>query len=165
MMTLSSKFCTIFWRRWLKSWTRRCILSLSFLIVKLTPLFSEHNFTFDIFGVSETKLRCNKVPFNSVVILGFSFEVTAVECSNGGTAIYIKKHLNYKIRKDLETCKWIQLKSTFTEVNLNNEKLVIGCIYRHPSMELSEFNRDYPLKPLESSCFRKQNCSLFTWRF
>ena len=31
----------------------------------------------------------------------------------------------------------------FIEVNLKNGKVVIGCIYRHPSMELLEFNNDY----------------------
>ena len=36
-----------------------------------------------------------------------------------------------------------QLESTFIEVNLKTEKVVIGCIYKHPSMELSEFNKDY----------------------
>ena len=31
---------------------------------KLTTLISEHNLTFEIFGVSETKLRLNKAPLN-----------------------------------------------------------------------------------------------------
>ena len=119
------------------------ISSLSFHIEELTALISEHNLTFDIFGVSETKLRLNKAPLNSVITPGYNFEFTATECSNGGTAIYIKKGLNYKLKKDLEIYKSKQLESTFIEVNLKNEKVVIGCIYRHPSMELSEFNNDY----------------------
>ena len=119
------------------------ISSLSFHIEELTTLISEHNLTFDIFGVSETKLRLKKAPLNSVIIPGYNFEFTATECSNGGTAIYIKKCLNYKLRKDLEIYESKQLESTFIEVNLKNEKVVIGCIYRHPSMELSEFNNNY----------------------
>ena len=31
----------------------------------------------------------------------------------------------------------------FIEVNLKNGEVVIGCIYRHSSMELLEFNNDY----------------------
>ena len=31
----------------------------------------------------------------------------------------------------------------FIEVNPKNEKVVIGCIYRHPSMELSKVNNNY----------------------
>ena len=66
------------------------ISSLSFHIEELTTLISEHNLTFDIFGVSETKLRLNKA-LNSVITPGYNFEFTATEYSNGGTAIYIKK--------------------------------------------------------------------------
>ena len=35
------------------------------------------------------------------------------------------------------------MESPFIEVNLNNEKVVIGCIYRHPSMEFLQFNIDF----------------------
>ena len=108
------------------------ISSLSFHIEELTTLISEHNLTFDIFGVSETKL--NQAPLYSTIIPGYNFEFTATECSNGGTAIYIKKGLNYKLRKDLEIYKSKQAVSIFIAVNLKNEKVVIGCIYRHPSM-------------------------------
>ena len=70
------------------------ICSLSFHIEELTTLISKHNLTFDIFGVSETKLRLNKAPLNSVKIPGYNFEFTTTECSNVGTAICIKKGLN-----------------------------------------------------------------------
>ena len=119
------------------------ITSLPFHIEELSTLISEHNLIFDIFGVSETKLRLNKAPLKSVIIPGYNFEFTATECSSGGTAIYIKKGLNYKLREDLEIYKSKQLELTFIEVNLKNEKIVIGCIYRYPSMELSEFNSNY----------------------
>ena len=110
------------------------ISSLSFHIEELTTLISEHNLTFDIFGVSETKLRLNKAPLNSVIIPGYNFEFTATECSDGDTTIYIKKGLNYKLRKDLEIYKSKQAVSIFIAVNLKNEKVVIGCIFRLPSM-------------------------------
>ena len=119
------------------------ISSLSFQNDELTTLISQQNLTFDIVGVSETKLRLNKAPLNSVIIPGYKFKFTATECSNGGTATHIKKGLNYKPRKDLEIYKSKQLESTFIEANLKNEKVVIGCIYRHPSMKLSEFNNNY----------------------
>ena len=119
------------------------ISSLPFRIEELSTFISEHNLAFDIFGVRETKLRLNKAPLNSVILPGYNFKFTATECSSGVTAIYIKKGLNYKLRKDLEIYKSKQLESTFIEVNLKNEKIVIGCIYRHQSMELSEFSSDY----------------------
>ena len=72
-----------------------------------------------------------------------NFEFTIAEYNNGGTGISIKKDLNYKLRKDLGIYKSKQFESIFIEVNLNNEKVAIGCIYRHPLMELSECNNDY----------------------
>ena len=119
------------------------ISSFPFHIEELSTLISEDNLVFDIFGVSETELQLNKAPLDSVIIPGYNFEFTATECSSSSTAVYIKKGLNYKLRKDLEIYKSKQLESTFIEVNLKNEKIVIGCIYRHPSMELSKFNSNY----------------------
>ena len=40
------------------------------------------------------------------------------------------------------------LESVFTEIcNKNEKNIIIGCIYKHPSMDLHEFNEDY-LDPL-----------------
>ena len=85
------------------------ISSLPFHIEELSTFISEHNLAFVIFGVHETKLRLNKASLNSVILPGYNFEFTATECSSGGTAIYINKSLNYKLRKDLEICKSKQL--------------------------------------------------------
>ena len=57
--------------------------------------------------------------------------------------IYIKKGIIYKLPKDLQMYKWKQLECTFIEVFKNKEKVVIACIYRHHSTELSEFNNHY----------------------
>ena len=51
--------------------------------------------------------------------------------------------MNYKLRKDLQIYKPKQLESTSMEVVQNKERIIIGCLYRHPSMELSEFNNHY----------------------
>ena len=69
-------------------------------------------------------------------------------------AIYIKKTLNYKLRKDLITYKPNQLESTFTEVIQNKETFIAGCICRHPSMEVSDFNKYY-LSNLIEKLFKK----------
>ena len=55
----------------------------------------------------------------------------------------IKKGMNNKLRKDHQIYKPKQLESTFIEVVQNKERIIIGCLYRHPSMELSEFNNHY----------------------
>ena len=53
--------------------------------------------------------------------------------------LYAKKGKKYKLQKDLQIYKTKQLESIFTGVAQNKERITIGFIYRHPSMELSEF--------------------------
>ena len=60
-----------------------------------------------------------------------------------------KKGLNQKLRNDLQVYKFKELESIFIEKTQNKEIIVVGCICRHPSMELSEFNSDYLAKLLE----------------
>ena len=67
------------------------ISSLCFEIEELTTLIHEHDLAFDIIGISESRLKLDKVPLNSVQIPGYNFEFTPTECNNGGTALYIKK--------------------------------------------------------------------------
>ena len=45
---------------------------------ELATLISEHDLIFDIFGVSETKLRLSKAALNSVIIPGYNFETIRV---------------------------------------------------------------------------------------
>ena len=98
---------------------------------------------FDFLEISESRLKLNKNPLTSVQLSGCNIEYTPTECNNGGTLLYVKKGINYKLRKDLQIYKPKQLESTFIEVVQNKERIIIGCLYRHPSMELSEFNNHY----------------------
>ena len=79
----------------------------------------------------------------SVELPGYNIEYNPTECSNGGTMLYVKKGINYKLQKDLQIYRPKQLESTFIEVVQNKERIIIHGLYRHPSMELSEFNNHY----------------------
>ena len=61
--------------------------------------------------------------------------------------LYTKKGIKYKLRKDLKSK---QLEPTFIEVSQNKTKVLVGCVYRHPSLELSEFNNCYLSNLLEN---------------
>ena len=50
-----------------------------------------------------------------------------------------KKGIKYKCRKDLPIYKPKELESTLIEINQNNKKLLVRYIYRHSSIDLSEF--------------------------
>ena len=84
-------------------------------------------------------------------------EHTPTESTCGGSLLYISKNLHYKPRPDLLIYKPKLLESIFIEIiNPNSANTVIGCIYRHPSMVLKEFNDDY-LDPLLSQLDKERN--------
>ena len=74
------------------------------------------------------------------VILHPAIEHIQTEASCDGTPLYIDNSLNYTIKNDLTIYKKKELESIFIEVmNPKGKNLVIGCIYRHPSMKPTEF--------------------------
>ena len=115
------------------------ISSLPFHFEEFSTLLSTYKLPFDLLGITESQLRINKLPLNPIQLPDYNFESTPTESTKGGTAIYIKKTLNYK----LIIYKPNQLESTFIEVIQNKETFIAGCIYKHPSMEISDFNKSY----------------------
>ena len=66
------------------------------------------------------------------------------------TLLYIANHLSYKSRNDLNIYEKPELESTFIEViNPQKNNIIIGSIYRHPSMDLDDFNKNFLNKHLE----------------
>ena len=64
-------------------------------------------------------------------MLGHNIEHAPTESSNGGTLLYIKQGINYKLRKDLQVYKSKELESTFVEVletEMSKNNMIIGCI-------------------------------------
>ena len=63
------------------------------------------------------------------------------EGPNGGALIYVKNDIIYKVRNDLKIYQSEKLESVFIEIiKSNNRNITVGCVYRHPSMEVNEFN-------------------------
>ena len=74
----------------------------------------------------------------------YSFEFTPTETNAGGTLLYIANHLSYKLRTDLNLNIANQLESTFVEIiNSRKSNIIVGCLYKHPSMDVSDFNKNY----------------------
>ena len=77
----------------------------------------------------------------NINIPNFLNQFTPTESSAGGTLLYIADHLAYQKRNDLNIYVKNYLESTFIEVtNLSKTSIIVGCIYRHPIMDLNEFN-------------------------
>ena len=50
----------------------------------------------------------------------------------------------YILRKDLKIYKSKYLEATFLEViNQSDKNIIVGCIYRHPCMDLNKFDNDH----------------------
>ena len=75
---------------------------------------------------------------------GHTIEQTPTESKAEGTLICISNNINYKLRNDLKVYKSKELESTFVELIFEKRKnIIIGCIYRHPTMSTSDFNDNY----------------------
>ena len=120
---------------------------------------------FDIIAISETRITKQVSLSNNLNLNNYSFEFTLTETSAGGTLLYIANHLSYKCRNDLNIYKKIELESTFIEiVNPRKSNIIVRVIYRHPSMDLTDFNCNYLNKLLDN--ISKEQKSIFTtWRF
>ena len=74
--------------------------------------------------------------------------------------LYISKHLSYKSRNDLNIYKKNEPESTFIEiVNPKKSNIIVGLIYRHSSMDLTDCNCNYFHKLLENNS--KEEKSIF----
>ena len=124
------------------------ISSLSYYIDEMNLLLSEIVHEPKIIAISESRIRKNKEPLSVIDIPGYDYEFTATEGEKGGTLIYISQDLTYKNRSDLNISQVKQLESTFIEVvNENRRNTIVGCIYKHPNMPITEFISDF-LEPL-----------------
>ena len=74
--------------------------------------------------------------------------------------MYIANHLSYKPLQDLNIYKKNELESTFIEImNPKKSNIIVGTIYKHPSMDLTDFNSNYVNSLLEK--ISKEQKSVF----
>ena len=99
------------------------------------------NTQFDVIAISETRIMKSTSITQNIELNNYSFEHTPTESSAGGTVLYIANHLSYKTRCDLNIYKKFELESTFVEIiNPKKSNIIVGTIYRHPKMDVTEFN-------------------------
>ena len=76
------------------------IASLSKHIDELNNLLKLLNFSFDIIGITETRLYDNH-PLTNIEIDGYDFVHTPTSTKCGGAGIYIKSSYDYEIKSKL----------------------------------------------------------------
>ena len=120
------------------------IASLNLHIDDLRSVLSRLKPDIDIIGITEHKIKKDKddkviPPSNNIEIGGYEeFEFEPTGTTHGGAGLYIKNGIDYIVRKELNLNSPSQHEAMFVEIVLKNRKnLVIGCIYRHPSSDIS----------------------------
>ena len=139
------------------------IASLSKYKEELEIIFNILNFKFDIIGITESKIKKGITPDFDIKLKGYKEYSTPTESDKGGAILYIADHLYSIPREDLESAvyKPCELESKFREiVNPKKRNIIVGCIYRHPSMDLSVFNENYLLPLLEKLSASNKNIFL-----
>ena len=136
------------------------ICSFSKNIDDLEHLFQSTKTDFDIIAVSELRITKNKLPPSDISIPNYSYEFCPTEADAGGTLIFIRNHLSYKTRNDLKIYKSFELEATFIEMcNPKKTNIITGYIYKHPNMNIIEFNDDYLNELLDR--LSKENKTIF----
>ena len=121
------------------------ISSLPYHREQFHTFLSDIDIDFDIIGITETKLKTGKKPLNSIDIEHYVSEHTTTDSNAGGALLYIKEGITYKVRNDLAIIKSTELESIFIEIQNSRKRknVIVGCIYRHPCMDATEFNDLY----------------------
>ena len=98
----------------------------------------------DKIAISETRITKQVSLSNNLNLNNYSFEFTPTETSAGGTLLCIANHLSCKCCSNLNIYQKNVLESIFIEtVNPRKSNIMVGVIYRHPSMDLADFNCNY----------------------
>ena len=128
------------------------IASLKRHKVELETLLTNLEFKFDIIGISETKIKISPEEVEMQVtpetdydisLPGYKHFSTPTESDKGGVILYILDKHNCIPRKPLDKIMYKShvLESVFAEIVLPRKKnIIVGCIYRHPSMLVKDFN-------------------------
>ena len=91
-----------------------CFLSKNF--ENFECLLDFTNFNFDVIAISETRITKSKAPISDIDLTNYSYKHCLIESSAGGTLLYIRNHLSYKKRSDLNIYRSAELESIFIEI-------------------------------------------------
>ena len=103
------------------------------------------DFDFGVIGISETRILNSSIPYN-LNLLNYTPFFTKTEAPAGGNVLYISNDLTFKPREDLSKKLYSakELETTFCELIMKNQtNVIIGCIYKHPHMDIDNFSKNY----------------------
>ena len=106
----------------------------------------------DIIAITETSEQNDDFFISNVSMHSYSPFYTPTNSSKGGTALYVNKgyspfeRFDLKVQHDLFESVWVEIS------NKSSKNVLCGCIYRHPSYDMTEFLAyiEYILKTVAS---------------
>ena len=121
------------------------------------------NKVFDINAVTETRITKQTSLTTNINLRNYATEFTPIKSSAGGILLYIASHLSYKPCPDLNIYKSNELQSTFAEIiNPKKSNIIIGCIYKHPNMDFTDFKNNY-LSQIFEIASKEQKTGISSW--
>ena len=99
---------------------------------------------FDIIAITQTRITKN---------------VSITNIFSWWYFLYIPIHFSYKPHQDLNIYKKNELESTFIEIMNPKKSSIVGTKYKHPSLDLTDFNSNYLNNLLEE--ISKEQKSVF----
>ena len=76
--------------------------------------------------------------FVNVDLTGYNFVSQPTPTNAGGVGFYIMETINYNIRDDLGVSK-DEFQGLWVDIEILNQKLTCGVLYRHPRVNLEAF--------------------------
>ena len=121
------------------------ISSLEYHFEEHGDLLNTSKIKFSVVGITESCLKKGISPLSNVNLQNYKIEHTPTESEKGRSLLYISSDLNYKVWNDLKMCKSKELESVFIEImnKGKEENIIIGCIYKHPKLEIEEFHYQF----------------------
>ena len=120
------------------------VSSLPYHHLELYNLLSNLKIKLNIIGISETKFQRGKQPITNISLPNYVYQHTPIESGKRGTLLYIDKSIKYKLCNDLNIYEKKMVEPTFIEIlNKKQKNMIIGCVYKHPKHEVSDFTNNY----------------------
>ena len=120
------------------------------------------NFSFKVMGFTETRILETSIPHN-LNFSDYSPIINKTEASAGGTALFISSDLNFEERSDLSKICYYkkELESSFCEIKFKHEtNIIVGCIYKHPTMKIDNFQFNHFIPLLQTLSKENKNIVL-----
>ena len=116
------------------------IASLSKNKDELETIINMIDLKFGVIGINETRIKTTNPRIGTNINGYFKCYSSPTEADKGGALLCIDEHNNTKQLPNIDKIMYKSklLESVFIEIFIKNQKnIIVGCIYRHPSMDLN----------------------------